>query len=615
MTAAFDERRHGDRETEARRRMGVVRDPVTLLQTVAVRAPLRDAIVHLCDPRDVAPIIYSYAEAADSAARFAAALAAAGLVAEDVVAIIAPSVPEMLLAMAGAAAVAIAFPINPTLSAESMASQLALAKARAVVSFGQHPALPLHLVVAQAVRLAGVGLVIEIETEYGPSSALVDCAPGRVSWSAFLAHADAMAACPVHSDRAAFLFHTGGTGGAPKLAELSLDAAMAALHVSAVGLDWHENDRVLQLLPFFHVGGAFIVGMGLFSTGATLMNCGLAGARDPQVVASLWSLAARMHASVIGLVPPTWSLVAAQGVPPVLGPQLRALVTGATSMAPELAHRLGKLVGIPVCQVLGMTELCGTGANQPLDGIEREPTVGYPAPLVQIKFVPIFKDGPTELYVRGPMLFRGYRTAEGLLGAPGDGWYASGDLGELLPDGQLRLVGRVKDVIIRSGHNIDPLAIEDVVCRHPGILMAAAVGMPDDFAGELPIVYVVRMPDLAVAEEDLAAFVGERIDDPSARPRRFIFLDALPLTTVGKVARYRLRQAAATMRMSELLSEFSGIAELRCDDIGARRVTVAWAAAPSDDVREAVDAVAALLGITLDHASHAAASTSLASPP
>jgi acyl-coenzyme A synthetase/AMP-(fatty) acid ligase len=418
------ERNRSARDDEARRRIEIAKDPIAMLQAVAARAPMRDAIVHLRDFRDLSPIVFRYGKAADTAARFAAALTAFGITADDVVAIIAPSIPEMLLALAGAAGVAIAFPINHSLSAESMASQFALSKARVLVTFGQHPAMPLHRVVAEAARLAGVGLVIEIETEYGPSDELMDCAPRLVGWSDFLERSDPSDVRPVRGDRAAFLFHTGGTTGAPKLAELSLAAAMAALHTSAVGFGWRDVDRVLQLLPFFHVGGAFSVG--------------------------------------------------------------------------------------------------------------------------------------TELLVRGPMLFRGYRTVEGLVSAPGDGWYASGDLGEVLSDGQLRLVGRAKDVIIRSGHNIDPLAIEDVVCRHPAIVMAASVGMPDAFAGELPIVYAVRKADLPVEEEEIAAFVAQRIDDPAARPKRFIFLDSLPLTQVGKVARYRLRQAAAILRVSELLSEFAG---------------------------------------------------------
>ena len=591
----------GGREVEMRRRMRQAPDPLAMLRTVAARAPTRSAILHLRTASDAEPEGYNYAEAAEAAARLAAALAAAGVGPDDTVAIIAPSVPETLVAIAAASSVAVAFPLNLLLSAEAMASQLARAKARAVIAFGSNSAVRIDRTVAEAIRLAGgVEFVIEIDGGHAPSEALAASAPRCVSWSAFLAGADPRAARAVTGGRAAALFHTGGTTGAPKLAELSLDGMTASLHASALGLALREDDRVLQLLPFFHVGGALAIGLSLFSTGATLMNCSLAGARDPDVVASIWLIAAKMRASVVGLVPPTWSQVAAQGAPE-RWPELRGLVTGATAMLPELARRLSKLSGVPMSQLLGMTELSGCGAGQPLDGSEREPAVGYPAPLVETKLEPIAPGGPAQLLVRGPMLFRGYRTREGLTGAPVEDWFATGDLGEILPDGQLRLIGRAKDVIIRSGHNIDPVAIEEVATRHPEIVIAAAVGIPDAFAGELPVVYAVRKPGASLSEEALAAFIAERIDEPPARPKRIIFVDSLPLTGVGKVARYRLRQSAAATRVAELLSEIPGVGEVSCDDMGARHVTVAWTVEPDDETRRSAEAVAAPLGIAIIH--------------
>ena len=119
----------------------------------------------------------------------------------------------------------------------------------------------------------------------------------------------------------------------------------APLHASALGLALREDDRVLQLLPFFHVGGALAIGLSLFSTGATLMNCSLAGARDPDVVASIWLIAAKMRASVVGLAAdlvPGGSPGRAGALAGAAGP-----VTCATAMSPELARRLSKLSGVP----------------------------------------------------------------------------------------------------------------------------------------------------------------------------------------------------------------------------------------------------------------------------
>ena len=581
--------------------MAAAADPVALLRVVAARAPRRPAIAHLRNAVDTVTTGYSYAEAAEVAARFAAALTAAGVEAGDTVAIVAPSVPEMLLAIMGAASVAVAFPLNLLLSPEAMAGQLRLAKCRAIVAFGAHADLSLDATVAEAIRLAGgVDLVIELDAGGGRSAALADSAACCVSWSEFISGADPASAKPVVGDRTAALFHTGGTTGAPKLAELSLDGLMASAHASSVGLGWREDDRVLELFPFFHVGGAITLGLSQFSAGATLVNCGLAGARDPDVIAGLWKIAARLKISVICVAPPTWSLIAAQPAPQPW-PELRGVLTGAATIAPVLARRVAQLAGVPLSQCLGMTELCGACANQPLDGAERELAVGFPMPLIETRLQPISPGGPMELHVRGPMMFRGYRSAVGRTGVVGEGWYATGDLAEILPDGQLRLVGRAKDVIIRGGHNIDPLSIEEVVCRHPAIVTAAAVGMPDAFAGEVPVVYAVRKTGDGVCEAVLAAYIAERIEEPPARPKRITFVDALPLTAVGKVARYRLRQAAAATRVRELLSEVAGVGDVRCDDLGARRVTIAWLAEPDDAVRGSADAAAAPLGVTLDH--------------
>lgn len=264
---------------------------------------------------------------------------------------------------------------------------------------------------------------------------------------------------------------------------------------------------MFQLFPFFHVGGAFVVGLSLFSSGATLINASIAGGRDPAVMAAIWPIAARMDTTFLALAPASWSLVAAQGNPSARPPRLRAMLTGAAATAPELLDRIRALTGVPIIQGLGMTELCGTGAYQPADGIEREHAVGYAAPLVETRLCPISEGGPSELQVCGPMLFTGYRTADGLVRDLTDGWYASGDLGEILPDGQLRLTGRAKDVIIRGGHNIDPLGIEDAAARHPDIVMVGAVGI----AGELPIVYAVRKKDASVTEAEFLAFIAEQI--------------------------------------------------------------------------------------------------------
>lgn len=589
------------REAQTRERMATVRDPINMLRIIADHSPSHDAMVHFRKADDLSPVRLDYAALAEQTARLGAALQGAGIKPDHVVAIVAPSIPECMIAIMAASSVAIAFPVNLLLGAEAMASQFALANVRAVIAFGANENFTLDETVANAIALAGgVELVIEIDGRAGRSGALQRCAGQYAWWPDFLGSADPAAVRIIHGDRCAALCHTGGTTGAPKLADLSLGGLMASVHASAAGMGWRPDDRVLQLLPLFHVGGGVVVGMALFSSGSTLLNCGIAGARDRQTVNAIWEISARGKVTVIGLVPPTWSQVAELGKP-ALWPELRALVTGATSIAPSLVRCITELTGIPLSQILGVTELSGAGGNQPLDGIEYQPAIGMPTPLVETKLVPIVPGGPAELYVRGPMLFRGYRTVEGLIEHPKEKWHATGDLAEMTSDGQIRLIGRSKDVIIRSGHNIDPQTIEETICHHPAVAMAAAVGMPDVYAGQVPVLFVTRKPGALVEEEELIAFVTQHIEEPPARPKRILLVNSLPLTAVGKIARFQLRQQAVAMRVAEELAGLSKVLDISCTDIGARNVTVIWSADPDDKEKRKAENLLAPFELNVDH--------------
>jgi fatty-acyl-CoA synthase len=194
--------------------------------------------------------------------------------------------------------------------------------------------------------------------------------------------------------------------------------------------------------------------------------------------------------------------------------------------------------------------------------------------------------------MRGPNSFKGYRTSLGVSGKPHEDWVGSGDLGAFLADGQLRLLGRSKDIIIRGGHNIDPLMIEEVAQQHPAVRVSAAAPMPDQYAGELPVLYVALKAGQSASEEEIEVFVGQRIAEPPARPKRVFIVDDLPLTPLGKIARYKYRARREVDGMP--------IEELRCDDATAKTIRVRWRQRPSDDtLRDLMQRVGAL-GLTME---------------
>ena len=161
---------------------------------------------------------------------------------------------------------------------------------------------------------------------------------------------------------------------------------------------------------------------------------------------------------------------------------------------------------------------------------------------------------PGIVRVRGPNVSPGYTEAARDAGTFEDGWLVSGDIGHVDAAGRLFITGRAKDVIIRGAHNIDPGLIESALLRHPDVLMAAAVGAPDAYAGELPVAFVSLKPGAQLSAETLAAFAAPHIAERPAVPKRIDIVPAIPMTAVGKVYKPALRVLATRRVIDELLA-------------------------------------------------------------
>jgi fatty-acyl-CoA synthase len=156
----------------------------------------------------------------------------------------------------------------------------------------------------------------------------------------------------------------------------------------------------------------------------------------------------------------------------------------------------------------------------------------------------------------GPGVFSGYLSETHNRGAFVEpGWVNSGDLGRLDDEGYLWLTGRAKDLIIRGGHNIDPLAIEEVFFGHPAVALAAVVGQPDAYAGELPVAFVQLKPGQQIDAAELLDYVRERTPERAAVPVHLYFIDAIPLTGVGKVFKPALRWDATRRAVGLMLAD------------------------------------------------------------
>jgi len=158
----------------------------------------------------------------------------------------------------------------------------------------------------------------------------------------------------------------------------------------------------------------------------------------------------------------------------------------------------------------------------------------------------------------GPGVFSGYlNPAHNQHAFVEPGWVNSGDLGRLDPEGYLWITGRAKDLIIRGGHNIDPLPIEEILYQHPAIALAAVVGQPDAHAGELPVAYVQFKPDVKVEPAELVEWIRSRAPERAAVPVNIFPIQPMPLTGVGKVFKPELRWDAARRVFAQLLAPFA----------------------------------------------------------
>jgi fatty-acyl-CoA synthase len=248
---------------------------------------------------------------------------------------------------------------------------------------------------------------------------------------------------------------------------------------------------------------------------------------------------------------------------------LDLVIVGAAPLPRTVVERWRAHTGVPLCEGYGLTEAtCASSRSFPDE--QRPGSVGQRLPYQEVATVRTEDDGswtflpPGEVgtvVIRGPVVFPGYVTGHD--GArfvidPGskvrDGWLDTGDLGSISADGWLSLVGRAKDVIIRGGHNIDPLPVEHVLLQHPAVADAGVVGRPDPHAGELPVAYVV-LRDTGADADEIRAWAAERVPERAAAPVAVTALPLLPVTTIGKPDKLALRVMATAATLGPALAD------------------------------------------------------------
>ncbi len=524
----------------------------------------------------------TYASLFAAVSRVARLYRAVGLKEGDAVAILLPDVPQALIALLAAEVAAIAMPLNPHLEPEILATLVRAARARCLVVAGRATSPELW---DKAVAVCGLVPSIEMLVTLGEPP---DERPGGVELVP-LARADSLEggrvpwADDLTPDHTAAYFHTGGTTAAPKLARHSHRNQLYMAGAIADVLDYRATDCELVGLPLYHVNAAIGSALVVFATGGRVVLLGPKGFRHREIIQGFWRVVERFRATFFSGVP---TLYAALLDVPVGDSDLSSLrfgMCGAAPMPVEVFRRFEQVTGVSIVEGYGLTEGTLVSTINPVYGEKRVGSVGLRFPRQRVEVVEV--DAGRRIVRRcaagevgrvvlsGPNVFPGYLDpAHDQLAWLGDGVLDTGDLGRIDADGYLWLSGRTKDVIIRGGHNIDPEMVEEALCRHPAVRLAAAVGKPHPYSGEVVQAFVQLAPGASATQDELLEFARRNVPERAAIPTSVRILPELPLTAVGKISKAHLRVLSTEEAVAERLAERPEV---------ARAVTVSVALGPS----------------------------------
>ncbi len=363
------------------------------------------------------------------------------------------------------------------------------------------------------------------------------------------------------------LFHTGGTTGRPKLVQLTHGNQIHAAFGFAQVFGYDENDVVINGFPFFHVGGTMTVGLSVLAAGGHIIVPSPYGMRSPVAIQNYWKLVDHFKVTVVGGVPTSIGSITNSWTSEFDTSSVRMAVTGGAVLPEEVGRRFEETTGIRLFETYGMTETAAAIAFNPGHGDPIAGSVGFRAPFSETRIVKSTPSGMEMceveesglVQVRGPQVFPGYLEVEHNKGTlDPDGWLTTGDVGYMSCDQRLFLTGREKDLIVRSGHNIDPAAIENVANCFENVEISAAVGMPDQYAGEVPILFVVERPDSKVDLKALQKYMEINVHEGPARPKIIELIKELPTTAVGKIFKPDLRELAIKKKVELEILELGG---------------------------------------------------------
>lgn len=343
------------------------------------------------------------------------------------------------------------------------------------------------------------------------------------------------------SDLAAILY-TSGTTGRSKGAMLTHDNLLSNAQTLADLWRFTALDVLLHALPIFHTHGLFVASNVSLLTGGQMIF--LPGFDAGTVVRLLPQATALMG------VPTFYTrLLEDARFDHALTAHMRLFVSGSAPLLADTHRQFHARTGQSILERYGMTET-NMNTSNPYEGERRAGTVGFPLPGVELRIMAegaeVPQGGVGGIEVRGPNVFAGYwqmpeKTREDL--RP-DGWFITGDLGQIDADGYVQIVGRAKDLVISGGFNIYPIEVELALDDHPDVLESAVIGLPHPDFGEAVFAVLVAQKGKALDPDAVLASLSNRLAR-FKQPKAAVVLDELPRNTMGKVQKAALRASYA----------------------------------------------------------------------
>ena len=505
---------------------------------------------------------FTYAECGEAAHRFATGLQKIGIKKGDRIGLYLPNVPHYVAAYYGALiAGATVVNFSPLYTVEELRHQVEDSGTTILVTLSAKALFPNALEVLNASSLerlivgsvAGAlpsGKSVLYRLFKRSESADVPVDERILPFSDLLDNDGVMAEPPIYAHHdVALIQYTGGTTGTPKGARLSHRNLTAnAWQVNALD-PWHDQaDRILGVLPFFHVFANTCV------LNRTIMNGGeIVMLPRFEAGQALQAINRTKPTSMPGVPTMYQALLDHKSVGKTDWSSLRVCISGGAPLPPELKEKFGAVTGANLVEGFGLTESAGVVSSNPFDGAGKPGTIGQPIPNTIVRLVG--RDDPNvdaapgqegEIVVKGPQIMAGYWNRPDADGSSFiNGWLRTGDIGIIDDEGYIRIVDRLKDMIAFGGFKVYPSVIEAQMRENPAIKEALALGVPDPYHGEVPRIYVTLEPDADgkmpdVTAQSLTQWLNARVGKHE-RVDRVEIRDTLPKTMIGKLDRKALR--------------------------------------------------------------------------